>query len=145
MANILVLHGPNLNLLGTREPGVYGAVTLEQINETLAEAAKAAGHSLTSFQSNAEHELVDQIQAAQNQVDYIIINPAAFTHTSVAMRDAMSAVAVPFVEVHISNVHQREEFRHLSYFSGIAEAVLCGFGPKGYEYALDHVVDQLAK
>lgn len=145
MANILVLQGPNLNLLGTREPGVYGAVTLDQINETLATAAKAAGHNLTSFQSNAEHELVDKIQAAQDQVDYIIINPAAFTHTSVAMRDAMSAVAIPFVEVHISNVHQREEFRHLSYFSGIAEAVICGFGPKGYEYALDYIVDQLAK
>jgi|TARA_B110000483_G_scaffold217811_2_gene270596 3-dehydroquinate dehydratase-2 len=145
MANILVLHGPNLNLLGTREPGVYGGVTLEQINKNLAAAAKAAGHSLTSFQSNAEHALVDKIQAAQGQVDYIIINPAAFTHTSVAMRDAMSAVAIPFIEVHISNVHQREEFRHLSYFSGIAKAVLCGFGPKGYEYALDYVFDQLAK
>ena len=145
MANILVLHGPNLNLLGTREPGVYGAVTLEQINQKLAETAKSAGHTLQSFQSNAEHELVDKVQSARDEVDFILINPAAFTHTSVAMRDAFSAVAIPFVEVHISNVHRREEFRHLSYFSGIAEAVLCGFGPKGYEYALDYAIDHLAK
>ena len=145
MANILVLHGPNLNLLGTREPDVYGAVTLEQINQKLAETAEAAGHTLQSFQSNAEHELVDKVQSARDEVDFILINPAAFTHTSVAIRDAFSAVAIPFVEVHISNVHRREEFRHMSYFSGIAEAMLCGFGTKGYEYALDYAIDYLAK
>ena len=145
MANILVLHGPNLNLLGTREPDVYGAVTLEQINQKLAETAEAAGHTLQSFQSNAEHELVDKVQSARDEVDFILINPAAFTHTSVAIRDAFSAVAIPFVEVHISNVHRREEFRHMSYFSGIAEALLCGFGTKGYEYALDYAIDYLAK
>ena len=145
MANILVLHGPNLNLLGTREPDVYGAVTLEQINQKLAETAEVAGHTLQSFQSNAEHELVDKVQSARDEVDFILINPAAFTHTSVAIRDAFSAVAIPFVEVHISNVHRREEFRHMSYFSGIAEAMLCGFGTKGYEYALDYAIDYLAK
>ena len=145
MANILVLHGPNLNLLGTREPDVYGAITLEQINEKLIEIADSAGHKLSAFQSNAEHELVDKLQSARGTVDFILINPAAFTHTSVAMRDAFSAVAIPFVEVHISNVHRREEFRHMSYFSGIAEAMLCGFGTKGYEYALDYAIDYLAK
>lgn len=144
MANILVLHGPNLNLLGTREPGIYGAVTLEDIDRKLLATAEKAGHQLTSFQSNAEHELVEKIQSAQGKVDYILINPAAFTHTSVAMRDALSAVAIPLIEVHISNVHRREEFRHLSYFSGIAEAVICGLGPDGYTYALDHVIKQLA-
>jgi 3-dehydroquinate dehydratase-2 len=144
MANILVLHGPNLNLLGTREPSVYGAETLEDINQNLLETAKEAGHELVSFQSNAEHELVDRIQQARGEIDYILINPAAFTHTSVALRDAMSAVAIPFIEIHISNVHKREEFRHLSYFSGIAEAVICGLGPSGYAYALDHVIKQLA-
>ena len=145
MANILILHGPNLNLLGTREPDVYGAITLEQINEKLIEIADSAGHKLSAFQSNAEHELVDKLQSARGTVDFILINPAAFTHTSVAMRDAFSAVAIPFVEVHISNVHRREEFRHMSYFSGIAEAMLCGFGTKGYEYALDYAIDYLAK
>ena len=145
MANILVLHGPNLNLFGTREPDVYGAITLEQINEKLIEIADSAGHKLSAFQSNAEHELVDKLQSARGTVDFILINPAAFTHTSVAMRDAFSAVAIPFVEVHISNVHRREEFRHMSYFSGIAEAMLCGFGTKGYEYALDYAIDYLAK
>jgi 3-dehydroquinate dehydratase II len=144
MANILVLHGPNLNLLGTREPGIYGAVTLADIDQQLLGTATEAGHQLTSFQSNAEHELVDKIQKAQGDIDYILINPAAFTHTSVAMRDALSAVAIPFIEIHISNVHKREEFRHLSYFSGIAEAVICGLGPEGYSYALDHVIKQLA-
>lgn len=144
MANILVLHGPNLNLLGTREPGVYGAETLEDINQRLQGIALAAGHVLSCFQSNAEHELVDKIQQARAEVDYILINPAAFTHTSVAMRDAMAAVAIPFIEIHISNVHKREEFRHLSYFSGLAEAVICGLGPDGYSYALDHAIKQLA-
>jgi 3-dehydroquinate dehydratase II len=143
MAKILVLHGPNLNLLGTREPGVYGAQSLEDINQQLSQAAETAGHELVSFQSNAEHELVDKIQQARDEVDFILINPAAFTHTSVAMRDAMAAVAIPFIEVHISNVHRREEFRHLSYFSGLAEAVICGLGPDGYNYALDHAIKQL--
>lgn len=144
MANILVLHGPNLNLLGTREPGVYGSATLDDINQELLSVASAAGHQLVSFQSNAEHELVDKIQHARGEVDYILINPAAFTHTSIAMRDAMAAVAIPFIEIHISNVHRREEFRHHSYFSGLAEAVICGLGPDGYSYALDHVIKQLA-
>lgn len=144
MANILVLHGPNLNLLGTREPGVYGAETLDDINRRLQSTAQEAGHDLSCFQSNAEHELVDKIQQARGAVDYILINPAAFTHTSVAMRDAMAAVAIPFIEVHISNVHKREEFRHLSYFSGLAEAVICGLGSGGYSYALDHAIKQLA-
>ncbi len=144
MANILVLHGPNLNLLGTREPGIYGAVTLEDINQRLRDTAQEAGHSLSSYQSNAEHELIDTIQQARDKVDFILINPAAFTHTSVAIRDALAAVAIPFVEIHISNVHRREEFRHLSYFSDLAEAVICGLGPDGYSYALDYLIKRLA-
>lgn len=145
MAKILLLHGPNLNLLGSREPGVYGAETLDDINQRLKKSAEDSGHQLVSFQSNAEHELIEKIQQARGEFDYILINPAAFTHTSVAMRDAMSAVDIPFIEIHISNVHRREEFRHLSYFSGIAEAVICGLGSKGYSYALDYVIDKLAQ
>ncbi len=141
MARFLVLHGPNLNLLGTREPGVYGAVTLDQINTQLIEQARQAGHSLEALQSNAEHELIGRIHAAgEAAVDFIIINPAAFTHSSVAIRDALLAVSIPFIEVHLSNVYKREPFRHHSYFSDIAEGVICGLGAKGYELALQAAV-----
>jgi 3-dehydroquinate dehydratase-2 len=136
-SSVLVLHGPNLNLLGTREPAVYGSTTLAQIDERLAGLARDAGVPLASFQSNHEGALIDRIHAAKDaQVGFIIINPAAFTHTSVALRDALAAVAVPFVEVHLSNVHRREAFRHHSYFSDLAEAVIAGMGPYGYEAAL---------
>ena len=138
---ILVLHGPNLNLLGTREPAVYGSTTLPQVNERLTSLAEAAAVTLESFQSNHEGALIDRIHAArQEQVEFIIINPAAFTHTSVAVRDALAAVAVPFVEVHLSNVHRREAFRHHSYFSDLAEAVIAGLGPYGYEAALNYAL-----
>jgi len=144
MANILVLHGPNLNLLGTREPEIYGATTLSDINATLIEQAKAQGHSLECKQSNAEHELVSSIQNSLNKIDYIIINPAAFTHTSVAMRDALAAVNIPFIEVHLSNVHAREDFRRHSYFSDLAHGVISGLGAKAYSLALDAAMDALA-
>ena len=140
MANILVLHGPNLNLLGTREPEIYGATTLADINASLTEQAKAAGHSLSTLQSNAENELVTAIQDARTKVDYIIINPAAFTHTSVAMRDALAAVNIPFIEVHLSNVHAREDFRRHSYFSDLAQGVISGLGANGYSLALSSVM-----
>ena len=137
MATILVLNGPNLNLLGKREPGVYGATTLKQINQILEDNASQSGASLSCFQSNSEHELIDRIhQAGKDAVDFIIINPAAFTHTSVALRDALLGVAIPFVEVHLSNVYRREPFRHHSYFSDVAEGVIAGLGPQGYESAL---------
>jgi len=135
MFNILVLHGPNLNLLGEREPTHYGQTTLASINQELVEMAQAAGHQLTTFQSNAEHRLLEKIHAAR-QVDFIIINPAAFTHTSIALRDALLAVAIPFIEVHLSNVHARETFRHHSYFSDIAIGVISGLGAQGYTLAL---------
>ena len=141
---ILVLHGPNLNLLGTREPGVYGATTLAQIDADLAEIASKAGFTLESFQSNHEGALVDRIQAsAREGCHFIIINPAAYTHTSVAMRDALAAVAIPFVEVHLSNIHKREAFRHHSYFSALAEGVICGLGAQGYLLALDFALKKL--
>jgi len=144
MANILVLHGPNLNLLGTREPEHYGATTLEQINASLNKQALAAGHSLETLQSNAEHELVDKIhEAGRHQVGLIIINPAAFTHTSVALRDALAGVAIPFIEVHLSNVHAREEFRQHSFFSDLAWGVICGLGAQGYELALQAGIHKL--
>ena len=136
MARLLVLHGPNLNLLGTREPGIYGRATLAAIDADLLERAAAAGHALESFQSNAEHALVDRIQAAHGNIDFILINPAAFTHTSVAIRDALSAVEIPFIEVHLSNPHAREPFRHTSYFTDLAVGVVAGFGPLGYGLAL---------
>lgn len=137
MASILVINGPNLNLLGTREPAVYGAYTLESINARLTELAKAAGHHLQCLQSNAEYELVERIHEAKTEgIDFIIINPAAFTHTSVALRDALLAVAIPFIEVHLSNVHAREAFRHHSYFSDIAVGTIVGLGAHGYELAL---------
>lgn len=136
MATLLVLHGPNLNLLGTREPGVYGARTLADINRELAALCAAAGHDLLSFQSNAEAALIERIHAAGPEgIAYILFNPAAFTHTSVALRDALLAVAIPFIEVHLSNVHRREPFRHRSYFSDIAAGVITGFGPRSYVLA----------
>ncbi|MDE2610721.1 MAG: type II 3-dehydroquinate dehydratase [Burkholderiales bacterium] len=142
---ILVLHGPNLNLLGTREPGVYGHTTLADIERALQIQAQSASVTLESFQSNHEGALVDRIQAADaDKVDYIIINPAAYTHTSVALRDALAAVGIPFVEVHLSNVHRRESFRHHSYFSDLAEGVICGLGWHGYGYALDFALRRLS-
>ncbi|MBT8441637.1 MAG: type II 3-dehydroquinate dehydratase [Gammaproteobacteria bacterium] len=136
MAHILLLNGPNLNLLGTREPGVYGSTTLADIERKLTENAKRLGHTLNALQSNAEAELVDHIQQSAGQADFIIFNPGAFTHTSVALRDALLAVAIPFIEIHISNVHAREEFRRHSYFSDIAVGTIIGLGPQGYELAL---------
>ena len=142
---IEVLHGPNLNLLGTREPGIYGATTLAQIDTRLAARALQAGVSLTTFQSNHEGALVDRIQSAPGRgVGYLIVNPAAYTHTSVAVRDALAAVALPFIEVHLSNVHRREPFRHHSYLSDLAVGVIAGLGPDGYLYALEHAIAALA-
>jgi len=145
MANLLVLHGPNLNLLGTREPGVYGHATLAQIDAALHAQAEAAGHALETLQSNAEHVLVDRVQAARSDgTAFILINPAAFTHTSVALRDALAAVALPFIEIHLSNPHAREPFRQHSYFSDKAVGIICGFGPDSYRYAMDAALLRLA-
>lgn len=142
--SILVLHGPNLNLLGVREPEHYGSLTLADIDSHLQSLAKAANISLESFQSNAEADIVTKIQSlAINKVDFIIINPAAFTHTSVAIRDAISAVKVPFIEVHLSNVYARESFRHHSYFSDIAVGVISGLGAEGYYAAFNFAAKQL--
>lgn len=139
--NILLLNGPNLNLLGTREPAVYGSATLIDIERRAAEQATAAGASLTSFQSNHEGALIDRIHAARGEnVDMIVINPGGLTHTSVALRDALAAVAIPFIEVHISNVHARETFRHASYLSALAVGVICGLGVDGYRLAIDYAV-----
>ena len=144
MARILVLHGPNLNLLGVREPEVYGRITLAEIDSRMLARAVAAGASMETFQSNAEHELVERLHAAMKDgTRYLILNPAAFTHTSVALRDAVRATGLPFVEVHLSNPHAREPFRHTSYFSDLAEAVICGFGADSYLYALEHVLQRL--
>ncbi len=137
MATLLVLNGPNLNLLGTREPGIYGSETIDVIHGRLAGLARDAGHELLFEQSNAEHELVGNIHHAHQQgVAFIIFNPAAFTHTSVALRDALLGTSIPFIELHLSNVHAREEFRRHSYFSDIAEGVISGLGAQGYELAL---------
>ncbi len=145
MAKLLVLHGPNLNLLGTREPEVYGRATLADIDAALLAQAAAAGHELATFQSNAEHALVDRVQAARTDgTAFILINPAAFTHTSVALRDALAAVALPFIEIHLSNPHRREPFRHHSYFSDLAAGVVCGFGADSYRYALDAALARLS-
>ncbi len=144
MASILVLHGPNLNLLGQREPQIYGQATLAQIDADLAMRARQAGHALESFQSNAEHVLVERVQAARGSSDFILLNPAAFTHTSVALRDALAAVAVPFIEVHLSNPHAREAFRRQSYFSDLAVGVIAGFGADSYRFALDAALQRLA-
>lgn len=139
--NILLLNGPNLNLLGTREPNVYGSTTLAEVEQGLIEQAKAAGVLLTCLQSNHEGVLIDRIHAARGEaVDAIIINPGGLTHTSVALRDALAGVAIPFVEVHISNVHQRETFRHHSFLSSIAVGVICGLGVDGYRLALDFLL-----
>ena len=146
MATILVLHGPNLNLLGSREPEVYGTTTLDDINRQLTERCIAAGHHLLALQSNAEYELIDRIHDARHEgVEFILINPAAFTHTSVALRDAILGVSIPFYEVHLSNTHAREKFRHHSYFSDIAQGVMTGFGAQGYEFALQAVIKTLAQ
>ena len=144
MAKLLVLHGPNLNLLGVREPEVYGRSTLADIDADLQARALAAGHELECFQSNAEHDLVNRVQATrQDDTDFILINPAAFTHTSVALRDALTAIALPFIEVHLSNPHAREPFRRTSYFSDVAVGVVAGFGPLSYGLALAAAIGQI--
>lgn len=144
MAKILVLHGPNLNLLGEREPEIYGTTTLEDINQDLVATAARQGHSLDCFQSNAEHGLIERIhQAKQEGVEFVIINPGAFTHTSIALRDALSGVSIPFIEVHLSNVFAREEFRRHSYLSDLAVAVLSGAGAAGYGLALQVAAEKL--
>jgi 3-dehydroquinate dehydratase-2 len=144
MAKLLVLHGPNLNLLGVREPDIYGRETLADINNQLAQRAQAGGHELAWYQSNAEHELIGRIhQARDEQVAFILINPGAFTHTSVALRDALAAVGIPFIELHMSNVHAREPFRRHSYLSDLAVGVICGFGSASYRLALDAALSRL--
>ena len=146
MSSILVLNGPNLNLLGAREPDQYGVTTLDEIVDRLGKQAESAGVQLSDFQSNAEHELVGRVQAAPGQgIDFIIINPAALTHTSVGLRDALSAVGIPFIEVHLSNIYAREAFRKESFFSDIAVGVISGLGPVGYELALTAAVRYLEK
>ena len=144
MAELLVLNGPNLNLLGTREPDIYGRVSLEEINQRLAELARAASRSIAFYQSNAEHELIARVQAAADEgVRFILLNPAGFTHTSVALRDALAATAIPFIEVHLSNIHGREPFRRHSYFSDLAVGVITGLGVQGYELALNAALGRL--
>ena len=144
MATILVLHGPNLNLLGEREPDTYGSSTLDDIDRQLQARAEQAGHRLLTMQSNAEHELVERVQdTMQGNVDFMLVNPAAFTHTSVALRDALAAVDIPFIEVHISNIHRREPFRRHSYFSDLAVGVVCGLGSQGYLLALEAALERL--
>ena len=146
MASLLVLHGPNLNLLGSREPGLYGKVTLTAINKRLTALAGAGGHTLTAFQSNSEAELIERIQAAgRESIAFMLFNPAAFTHTSVALRDAVTAVGIPFIEVHLSNVHAREQFRQRSFFSDIAVGVISGLGGLGYELALQAAMQQVTQ
>ena len=140
--SVLVLHGPNLNLLGTREPAVYGSTTLDEINQSLVLFAENKGANLVCLQSNSESVLIDRIhQARTDGTEFIVINPAAFTHTSVAIRDALAAVAIPFIEVHLSNVHAREAFRRESFFSDIAVGVICGMGASGYEYAVQYALN----
>ncbi len=141
--NILLLNGPNLNMLGKREPQIYGRLTLDDIVAQLTEQATALNVNLSAKQSNAEHELIDAIHQAFQNTDFIIINPGAFTHTSVALRDALLSVAIPFIEVHLSNVHAREPFRHHSYLSDVAKGVICGLGADGYGYALQSAVNHL--
>jgi len=144
MATILVLHGPNLNLLGTREPTLYGSETLQDINQQLIDQAAEQGHHLLTLQSNAEYELVERVhEASREGVNFIILNPAALTHSSIALRDALLAVDIPFIEVHLSNVHAREAFRHQSFFSDIARGVICGLGGQGYALALQAALKQL--
>lgn len=144
MARLLLLNGPNINLLGRREPGIYGQDTLDQITSRMKNKASALGHDLLAFQSNAEHELVDRVQKAMDEsIDFIIINPAAFTHTSVALRDALSAANIPFLEIHLSNIYGRESFRRKSYFSDLAVGVISGCGALGYELALQFAHETL--
>ena len=141
--NVLVLNGPNLNLLGQREPEVYGKQTLNDIIDALSQQAESLDIELSHLQSNREYELIEKIHASFNKIDFIIINPAAFTHTSVAIRDALLGVNIPFIEVHLSNVHAREKFRHHSYLSDVALGVICGLGAKGYSFALQSGYDHL--
>jgi len=146
MADILLLNGPNLNLLGKREPGHYGNSTLSSIEEHLQQQAQQQNHQLLCYQSNAEHELINYIHAAQNdQIQFILFNPGAFTHTSIALRDALLGVKIPFIEIHLSNVHKREAFRHHSFFSDIAEGVILGLGEQGYELALQAAITRLTQ
>ena len=144
MRHILLLHGPNLNLLGTREPSHYGQQTLADINERTSQTAAGKGFKLTILQSNAEHDLIERVHAAATDgTEFIVINPAGFTHTSVALRDALAGVAIPFIEVHLSNVHARESFRRYSYFSDVALGVIAGFGAMSYELALEAAIAHL--
>lgn len=143
MAKLLVLHGPNLNLLGTREPEVYGTDTLEDINRLLQAQVEASGHEFEAFQSNAEHELIDKIHEAQGSVSFIVINPGAYTHTSIALRDAFLGVSIPFIEIHLSNVHSREDFRQQSFLSDIAQGVITGLGSQGYEMAIEAALKKI--
>ena len=144
MSNLLLINGPNLNLLGTREPEKYGTSSLERIESELQNYAKNEGHHLTCFQSNAEHELITRVHDAKVEgVEYILINPGAFTHTSIAIRDALLGVDIPFIEIHLSNVHKREPFRHKSYFSDIASGIIIGLGAKGYELALQAAITEV--
>ena len=146
MARLLLLNGPNLNLLGSREPATYGSVTLASIEQRAIAVAKEAGHELATFQSNAEHELINRIhQAGREGVALIIFNPAGFTHTSVALRDALLGVAIPFIEVHLSNIHAREPWRHHSYFSDVAAGTVLGFGAFGYELAVRAAIERLSR
>ena len=146
MSRILVLNGPNLNLLGEREPEIYGRDTLEDINRRLSAAARQAGHELVAFQSNAEHALIERLHAARTEdVGFVLINPGALTHTSIALRDAFLAVKIPFIEVHLSNVHAREAFRKRSYLSDVAVGVIAGLGALGYEFALQAAIHRIAK
>jgi 3-dehydroquinate dehydratase-2 len=146
MARVLLLNGPNLNLLGSREPGIYGSCTLESIEKRAVELAREAGHELSAFQSNAEHELIERIHRSSAEgVEFLIFNPGAFTHTSVALRDAILGVKLPFIELHLSNTQAREPFRRHSYFSDIAVGVIAGLGAFGYELAVRAAVRQLAR
>jgi 3-dehydroquinate dehydratase II len=140
-SKVLVLHGPNLNLLGTREPGIYGTETLAQIDERLTAAGRAAGAQVLCYQSNVEGELIERIHRARTEdVGFIVFNPAAYTHTSIALRDALAAVSLPFIEVHLSNVHAREPFRHRSFFSDLAVGTICGLGSRGYDFAVQYAL-----
>lgn len=145
MSKVLVLQGPNLNLLGEREPEKYGSQTMADIHSVLSEQAKSADIELECFQSNVEGELINKIQAAKGSTNFIVINPAAFTHTSIALRDAFLAVEIPFIEVHLSNVHQRENFRQHSYLSDVAVGVITGLGAQGYEFALSYAIKYLTQ
>lgn len=143
MSKITVIHGPNLNLLGIREPGLYGSETLESINQRLGETIEAAGHRFEAYQSNAEHQLVDKVQSSGPDTAFIIINPGAFTHTSIALRDALLGVQIPFIEVHLSNISSREEFRRQSFFTDIAVGSIIGLGPQGYVLAAQAAISRL--